>query len=98
MNMLNLAPCKGLQKKNRGHIICGSVFYPNLLGFYAVDNKEVANVYVADEPAARGPAVFADPGGALIVLIYYGLIDLVPLIPQEVPRPDNLRQGVTDDH
>ena len=53
---------------------------------------------MAVAPDARGPTVVADPDGALIILIYYGLVDLVPLISQEVPIPDNLRQGVTDAH
>ena len=44
-------------------------------------NKEVANGNVTGAPAARGPAVVADPDGALIVLIDDGLVDLVPLIP-----------------
>ena len=49
-------------------------------------------------PAARGPAVVVDPDCSLIVLIDDGLVDLLPLRPQEVPRPDILRQGVTDAH
>ena len=74
------------------------VFYPNFLGFNAVGDKEVVNVNVAGAPAARVPAVVAEPDFNLIVLIDDGLVYLVPLIHQEVPRPDNLRQGVTDTH
>ena len=87
-----------LAKKISDDIIYGAVFYPKFLGFYAVGNKEVENVNVAGVPATRGPAVVAEPDCALIVLIYDGLVDLVPLSPQEVPRPDNLRQGVTEAH
>ena len=60
--------------------------------------KEVSNVNVAGSPTDRGPSVVAEPNCALIVLIDDGLVDLVPLIPEEVLRPDNLRQGVTYSH
>ena len=98
MDLLNLAPCRVLQKKISNRIICGAVFYLNFLGFNLVGNKEVANVNVVGEPADRGPVVVADPYGVMIVLIDDVLVDLVPLIPQEVSIPYNLRQGVTDTH
>ena len=85
-------------KKTSNHIICVAVFYPKLFGCNAMGNREVVNVNVAGAPAARGPAVVAEPDCALIVLIHDGLVDQVPLSPQEVPRPYNLRQGVTDSH
>ena len=63
-----------------------------------VSNKEVANVNVAGASAARRLAVVAEPDCDMVVLIDNGLVDLVPLSPQEVPRLDNLRQGVPDAH
>ena len=53
---------------------------------------------MAGAPAARGLDVVADQDYALIVLIYDGLVDLLPLIHQEFLRPDNLRQGITYSH
>ena len=49
-------------------------------------------------PSARVLTVVTYPYCDMIFLIDDVLIDMVPLIPQEVTRPDNLRQGVTDFH
>ena len=63
-----------------------------------VYNKEVFNDNVVGAPDARGQAVVKGMDYDMIILIDDILFDLVLLIPQEVPRPDNLRQGVTDAH
>ena len=89
LNLVNLALYRGFLK-NSDTIIYGAVFYLNFLGFDAVGNKEVANFDVAGAPAATSPAFVSEPDCALIVLVYDRLVDLVPLIPQEVPKSDNL--------
>ena len=63
-----------------------------------VGNTEIANVNVAGALAGRDPVVVSDLNCAMFVLIYYVIVDLVPLSLQEFSIPDNLRQGVTDTH
>ena len=53
---------------------------------------------MAGAPAARVPAVVAYRDGALVLLIDDVIVYLVPMIPQEVLRPENLSQGITDSH